>query len=100
MYTPTLTGLGERSHLVTRDISLDTHVTDIVNTIFWEDLTDVVLVGHSYGGAVITGVAARNPRPIRKLIYLDAYTLKEGECVFDYWDSKPVDPGDGLLQKL
>ena len=61
VYTPTLTGLGERKHLLTVDTDLSTHVTDIVNTLIYEDLRDVLLVGHSYGGMVITGVADRAP---------------------------------------
>ena len=97
VYTPTLTGLGERSHLASRDIGLDTHITDIVNTILWEDLTDVILAGHSYGGAVITGVAARRPDLIRKLVYVDAYTLEENESIFDKWGKVPEGSGDGFL---
>ena len=59
VYTPTLTGLGERSHLLGPDIDLDTHITDVVAVLHYEDLRDVILVGHSYGGMVITGVADR-----------------------------------------
>src|SRR5262249_22120518 len=55
VFTPTLTGLGERSHLMSRDINLDTHITDVVNVFKWEDIKDAVLVGHSYGGWVISG---------------------------------------------
>ena len=70
--SPTLTGLGERSHLASPDIIPDTHVLDIVNHIKWKDLEDVILVGHSYGGVIITGVAGRLPERIRTLVYLDA----------------------------
>ncbi len=63
VYRPTLTGLGERSHLSSTNIDLSLHIQDIVNVILWEDLHDVVLVGHSYGGMVITGVADRVARP-------------------------------------
>ena len=59
VFAPTLTGLGERSHLLTPDVNLNTHIQDIVNVLAWEDLHDVVLVGHSYGGAVVNGVADR-----------------------------------------
>src|SRR5262249_9017727 len=59
VFTPTLTGLGERAHLVTPTTSLDTHVDDIANVIAWEELSDIVLVGTSYGGLVIAGVADR-----------------------------------------
>ena len=57
VFTPTLTGLGERSHLMSKNINLDTHITDVVNVIKWENLSDVVLCGHSYGGWIISGVA-------------------------------------------
>ena len=64
MFTPTLTGLGERSHLARPEVGLDVHVSDIVNVLKYEDLRDVVLVGHSSSGAVITGVADRAPEHI------------------------------------
>jgi pimeloyl-ACP methyl ester carboxylesterase len=72
VYTPTLTGLGERAHLLNREVGLDTHVQDIVNVLAFEDVADVVLVGHSYGGMVITGVAEGVPERIGHLVYLDA----------------------------
>src|SRR5260221_13300241 len=65
VFTPTLTGLGERSHLMSRDINLDTHITDVVNLFKWEDLNDAVLVGHSYAGWVISGVVEQCRQPIR-----------------------------------
>jgi pimeloyl-ACP methyl ester carboxylesterase len=80
VYRPTLTGLGERSHLASTNIDLDTHIQDIVNVILWEDLHDVVLVGHSYGGMVITGVADRLPDRIQRVIYIDAMLPQDGEC--------------------
>jgi pimeloyl-ACP methyl ester carboxylesterase len=79
VYRPTLTGQGERSHLAGTNIDLDTHIQDIVNVILWEDLHDVVLMGHSYGGMVITGVADRVPDRIRRLVYLDAFAPTNGE---------------------
>ena len=72
VYRPTLTGQGEHSNLASTNMDLDTHIQDIVNVILWEDLHDVVLVGHSYGGMVITGVADRVPGRIRRLVYVDA----------------------------
>ena len=78
-FTPTLTGLGERSHLLTRDIGMDTHVADIVNVIVWEELDDVVLVGHSYGGNVITGVADRIKDRLAHAVYLDAFVPRDGD---------------------
>jgi pimeloyl-ACP methyl ester carboxylesterase len=79
VYRPTLTGQGERVHLASPDIGLRTHIDDVVNTILFEDLHDVVLLGHSYGGMVITGVADRIPERIAHLIYLDAMVPEDGE---------------------
>lgn len=81
--TPTLTGLGERSHLLSKDVSLDTHIQDVVNLLRWEELSEVVLVGHSYGGCVIRGVADRVPERMRSLVYLDAFVLDDGESLMD-----------------
>lgn len=80
-YRPTLTGLGERVHLATKDVGLDTHIKDVVNTILFENLTNVILIGHSYGGMVVTGVADRIPERINKLIYIDAYVPEDNESV-------------------
>ncbi len=74
VYTPTLTGLGEREHLARPDVDLGTHVTDVVNVLEYEDLTDVLLVGHSYGGLVVTGVVERVPERLARVVYLDAMT--------------------------
>jgi pimeloyl-ACP methyl ester carboxylesterase len=79
VFTPTLTGLGERSHLLSPDIDLNTHILDVVNVLEWEELTDVILVGHSYGGHVITGVADRAKSQLRHIVYLDAYIPADGE---------------------
>jgi len=84
VYTPTLTGLGERSHLMSPAVGLDTHVQDIVNISKWEELSDVVLAGHSYGGMVITGVADQVPEKIRALVYLDAFVPDNGQTVMDF----------------
>lgn len=77
----TLTGLGDRVHLAHANIGLETHITDVVNTIQFERLHDVILVGHSYGGMVITGVAERIPQRIRHLVYVDAFLPEHGESV-------------------
>jgi pimeloyl-ACP methyl ester carboxylesterase len=77
----TLTGLGDRVHLASPQVGLDTHITDVVNAIEFEQLTDVILVGHSYGGMVITGVAERIPQRIRHLVYVDAFLPEHGESV-------------------
>jgi pimeloyl-ACP methyl ester carboxylesterase len=79
----TLTGLGERSHLLDRRINLETHIADVVNTLIWNELSDVVLVGHSYGGMVITGAADRAAARIRSLVYLDAFLPCDGESMLD-----------------
>ena len=83
VFTPTLTGVGERSHLVSPHINLETHIEDVVNLIRWEELSDVVLCGHSYGGCVISGVADRIPDRIRSLVYLDAFVLEDGQSLHD-----------------
>ncbi len=83
VYAPTLTGLSDRSHLIDCDIKLSTHIADIASLLFYEDLSQVLLVGNSYGGMVITGVAALAPERIKQLIYLDAYIPSDGQCEFD-----------------
>jgi pimeloyl-ACP methyl ester carboxylesterase len=83
VYTPTLTGLGERSHLLRPDIDLDTHIDDILGVLTYEDLRNVILVGHSYGGMVITGVADRAIERIGELVFLDAATPDSGESLLD-----------------
>lgn len=82
VYTPTLTGLGERRHLISPQINLDTHVEDVVNLLQFEELERVVLVGHSYAGIVISGVADRVPQRLRQLVYLDALLLEPGKSLF------------------
>lgn len=79
VYTPTLTGLGERSHLLTRSINLSTHIADITNLIIWEDLREITLVGHSYGGMVVTGVADALTDRVSALVYLDAFLPTAGK---------------------
>jgi pimeloyl-ACP methyl ester carboxylesterase len=81
VYRPSLTGLGERVHLASPAIGLATHIDDVVNLIQWEELRDVVLIGHSYGGMVITGAADRMPERLRHLIYIDAILPDSGESV-------------------
>jgi pimeloyl-ACP methyl ester carboxylesterase len=81
VYRPSLTGQGERVHLATKEIGLQTHINDVVNTILYEDLRNVVLVGHSYGGMVITGVADSVADRIKSIIYLDAFLPNNGESL-------------------
>jgi pimeloyl-ACP methyl ester carboxylesterase len=83
VFTPTLTGLAERSHLLSPAVNLDTHIDDVVNLIRWEELSDVVLCGHSYAGAVVSGVADRIPDRIRSLVYLDAFLPEDGQSLLD-----------------
>jgi len=87
VYRPSLTGLGERVHLASPNIGLTTHIDDVVNTILWEDLRDLVLVGHSYGGMVVSGVADRIPERIRRVVYLDALLPDSGETALDLAES-------------
>jgi pimeloyl-ACP methyl ester carboxylesterase len=79
VYTPTLTGLGERVHLASPAVDLDTHVEDVVNVLRYEDLTAVVLVGWSYGGMVVAGAADRAPERIAHLVYFDSDVPRDGE---------------------
>jgi pimeloyl-ACP methyl ester carboxylesterase len=72
VHTPSLTGEGDRVHLLSASVDLETHVNDVTNLLTYDDLSDVVLVGHSYGGVVITGVADRVPDRVARLVYLDA----------------------------
>jgi len=85
VYTPTLTGLSDRVHLLNCDVNLSTHITDISNLIHYEDLHNVILVGNSYGGMVITGVANTAPERLKMLVYLDAYLPEDGQCELDLW---------------
>jgi pimeloyl-ACP methyl ester carboxylesterase len=81
VYRPQLTGQGDRVHLARPDIGLNTHIDDVVNMILYEDLHDIILVGHSYGGMVISGVADRVPDRIKRLVYLDAMVPNDGDSV-------------------
>jgi pimeloyl-ACP methyl ester carboxylesterase len=87
VFTPTLTGLGERSHLSSPEISLDTHVRDVVNVLYYEDLTDVILVGHSYAGAIIPCVADEMYKRISQLVFVDALLLDHGKSIRDVYGS-------------
>jgi pimeloyl-ACP methyl ester carboxylesterase len=84
VYTPTLTGLGDRAHLARPDIDLDLHARDLQALLEMEDLHDVTLVGHSYAGFVISLVADRDPSRLRRLVYLDAFVPDDGKSVLDY----------------
>jgi pimeloyl-ACP methyl ester carboxylesterase len=101
VYTPTLTGLSDRSHLLERGVDLKMHITDVVNLMVYEDLFNVILVGNSYAGMVITGAAAKVPERLKLLIYLDAYVPEEGQSEADLWPAKmkaeiEADPAAGM----
>lgn len=83
VYRPTHTGMGERSHLIDTNPSLETFIQDIVNVIVYDDIQDVILVGHSFAGSVISAVADRIPQHLRHLVYLDAGLLQSGQCPAD-----------------
>src|ERR1700745_2867765 len=89
LVTPSYTGLGERAHLANPSIDLETPIADILNVISYEDLRDIVLLGHSYGGMVATGVADRARDRIAQLIYLDAFVPREGQSLFDFYSPEP-----------
>lgn len=83
VHTPTLTGLGEKAHLLSRDIDLETHIADICGVFEAEEITDAVLCGHSYGGMVITGAADRLADRISTIVYLDAFIPRNGQSLLD-----------------
>jgi pimeloyl-ACP methyl ester carboxylesterase len=84
VFSPTLTGLGERSHLLSKDINLDTHITDIVNLLKWEDLKDVCLVAHSYGGWPTSGALEQIGDRVSSIVWLDAFKPENGQKGIDY----------------
>ncbi len=105
VFTPTCTGLGERAHQSGPEVSLDTHIEDMLAVLEYEDLHEVVLLGHSYGGMVATGVADRAAARLSQLVYLDAFVPADGQSVFDLIPPKARernraqarDEGDGWL---
>lgn len=84
VFTPTLTGLGERAHLAGPQVDLQTHIRDVTGVLDAEELENVMLLGHSYGGMVITGAADRAPQRIARLVYLDAFVPEDGKSLMDY----------------
>jgi pimeloyl-ACP methyl ester carboxylesterase len=101
LVTPSYTGLGERAHLAHQGLDLESHIQDMLNVIQYEDLRDIVLVGHSYGGMVATGVADRARNKIAQMIYIDAFVPGDGQSLFDLNESgrahlhKAAKEGDG-----
>ena len=107
VYTPTHTGVGERSHLADYHVTLSTHIHDVGNVLEYENLSDVIMCGHSYGGMVITGVAAAIGERIRTLVYLDAFLPEDGQSLFDLIEPQMVNQflnlvrsGRGLLPPI
>lgn len=94
-FTPTLTGLGERSHLTSPQIDLSTHIQDVVNLVCYEDLTDIVLAGHSYGGIVVTGAIDQLADRIAHLVYIDAFVPADGESLTSIGSGPPRPSGLG-----
>jgi pimeloyl-ACP methyl ester carboxylesterase len=101
VFTPSLTGIGERSHLASPQVNLTTHVTDVVNTILYEDLTDIVLLGYSYGGMVVTGALEHVADRVAHLVYLDAFKPEDGQSLRDMagasYGPAQVGPGGSWL---
>ena len=107
IYTPTHTGVGERSHLADYHVTLSTHIRDVANVLEYENLSDVIMCGHSYGGMVITGVAAAIGERIRTLVDLDAFLPEDGQSLFDLIEPQMVNQflnqvrsGRGLLPPI
>lgn len=106
VHAPTLSGLGERSHLNQLPINLTTHIDDVVNEVLWNELDDIVLVAHSYGGIVATGVVERIGERVRSIVYVDAFVPEDGQAFVDFvggWElsgqlteAPASEPGDYL----
>jgi len=103
VFTPSLTGIGERAHLASPQVDLTTHVTDVANTVLYEDLTDIVLLGHSYGGMVVTGALEHIADRVAHLVYLDAFKPDDGQSLRDLsgapYGAAAVGPGGSWLVK-
>ena len=97
VFCPTLTGLGERAHLLGPSVTLDTHIADVTGLITAEELSDVVLVGHSYGGAVVTAVADRMADRLAALVFLDAYIATDGRSIID---ADPPERQEAILKHV
>lgn len=95
VFTPTLTGVGERSHLLSAQVDLHTQTLDVINLMRWEGLTDIVLCGHSYGGFVVSGVADMFPERIRSLFFLDAFVPESGDNLVHYAPIAPEQLEEG-----
>jgi pimeloyl-ACP methyl ester carboxylesterase len=94
VFTPSLTGIGERAHLASPQIGLSTHVQDVVNAVLYEDLTDITLLGFSYGGMVVTGAIADIGDRVRHLVFLDAFVPSHGESIDTIVGRPPQPPSE------
>jgi pimeloyl-ACP methyl ester carboxylesterase len=92
VFTPSLTGVGERAHLASPQVDLTTHIGDLVNTVLYEDLTDIVLLGFSYGGFVVTGALDHVGDRVRELVFLDAFVPDDGDTVLGLVGGSPSGP--------
>ena len=99
VFTPTMTGLGERCHLIDPKVNLATHITDIVNVIKWEGLKDIVLVGHSYGGSIVSGVAEQAGDTIGSIVFLDAFVPETGDSLATKASQPVREAIAGLVEK-
>jgi pimeloyl-ACP methyl ester carboxylesterase len=99
VFTPTLTGLGERSHLLREGVNISTHVTDVVNVLKWEGLSNVVLCGHSYGGMVVSGVAEQAADKIASIVFLDAFIPQNGDAMVKLTGSAVIEALDAAKAK-
>jgi pimeloyl-ACP methyl ester carboxylesterase len=96
VFTPGLTGIGERSHLTSPQVTLTTHIQDVVNTVLYEDLDDIVLLGFSYGGIVVSGALAHIGERVRHLVFLDAFIPDDGDTLMSLlWQGTPAQPTVG-----
>ena len=99
VYTPSFTGMGDRAHLLSPDITIDTFVEDLARVILTEELTEVVLVGHSVGGIPISGVADRLPECMAHLVYLDSVVVESGKSAFSYYPQAEVEARINAAEK-
>jgi pimeloyl-ACP methyl ester carboxylesterase len=99
VFAPTMTGLGERSHQLGKDVNLTTHITDISNVIEWENLSGIVLVAHSYGGIIASGVAERLHDRISSIVFLDAFLPENGETLLEKSSPAFVDAINSAIAK-
>jgi pimeloyl-ACP methyl ester carboxylesterase len=100
VYTPTYTGFGEREHLLSKDVNCDTNVTDIVNVLDKEDITDCILVGHSYSGTILPGVVAQAGDRVRRVVLLDSLIVHKGETIIEAMGIMPAEQAAAIAEQL